>query len=720
MADSTKLLANALIDAIREADKKKTSPRNIDAEVIRIENDIAWVRIPGNDKDTPVKLTINARPGDIVQVRIEKGSGWIAGNATNPPTDDRTALYADRRAREAYSISIGAEEESRRAKEAADRAEISSQEAQISADNARNSAIQANTHANSALTQLSVVEEVVDTLNWITDHGNYVPARPIYVLTTDETIEPERNYYSETVTYFPTTDTAVNPKKEYYERSGEDPDYVYTKVREPRSRDIANYYEAERSYDLVEEPVEGDLPTYYIQALDYKTAYFIYDDQGVFLPVNEPMIEHISNYYQLEYSEAVTTFVSTHLSVTNGVFRPTMDTYPKSYKGYYTENDGVYTPVQPSDIPANYHLTTDTVINSYKTYYTRSGVAPDYVYTIVTHPLTSEISTYYEAYDMNIYYEYQQGGLWVLLSDDSYKVLIANDGFYLYDETGRMVTSLGSNLILDSDKPQFIGGEQAYILYYDGNGDGIPDSLKIGGSSIELGSDTPLSKLIASINLISRNTLVYDHSYENVVVSGENKIRFTAHLYRGGVDVSQTDFESTNFTWFYKNEDETERHSLGSGYTIDVDPSIIGYGVHIIGRFTRYDVTDDLLNDDGDNLTDNNDNDLQVVGTGNKIKVRNLEKITELEPSDEIMVVTSASEKLVTVQNLSDMVDKHYIHNQTSASATWTVIHNLNKFPTIAVIDSAGTMVIGDVNYINQNSLTISFQSAFSGKAYCN
>lgn len=699
----------------------RTSPYDCVAEVVRVVDDTAWVHIPGGVEETPVARTIDASEGDNVRIRISGGKGWITGNASSPPTDDRTALAASKKAGEAYHISIGAEEESRRAREAANRAEVSSQEAQISADNARNSAIQANTHANSALTQLSVVEEVIDTLNWITDHGNYVPATPIYVLTTDTAVDPEKNYYTETVTYYLTSDTRVDPKKEYYERSGEAPDYIYTRVTEPRSAYISNYYEAEYDYDLVESPIEEDLPTYFVQALDYKTAYFIYDDQGVFLPVELPVLEHISNYYQLEYSEAVTTFVSTHLSVTNGVFRLTMDTYPKSYKGYYTKNGDAYTPISPSQIPVNYHLTTDTVINSYKTYYTRSGVSPDYVYTIVTHPLTSEISTYYEAYDMSIYYEYQPGGLWILLSDDSYKVLVANDGFYLYDDTGRMITSLGSNLIFDSDKPQFIGGEQAYILYYDGNGDGIPDSLKIGGSSVELGSDTPLSQIIANINMVSRNTLVYDHSYKYVTVSGQTKVRFTAHLYRGGVDVAQSgDFESSSFTWFYKSEDETERHELGSGYTIDVDPSIVGYGAHIIGRFTRYDDVDDLLNDDEDNLTDNDDNDLQVVGSGNKIKVRDLEKITTLESTDEIMVVTSTAENLISVHNLSDVVDKNYIHNQTSASAVWTIEHNLNKFPSVSIVDSAGTLVIGDISYVNQNRITVSFRSAFSGKAYCN
>lgn len=66
------------------------------------------------------------------------------------------------------------------------------------------------------------------------------------------------------------------------------------------------------------------------------------------------------------------------------------------------------------------------------------------------------------------------------------------------------------------------------------------------------------------------------------------------------------------------------------------------------------------------------------------------------------------------------VTDKHYTHHQLVANSIWTVNHNLNKHPTIAVIDSSNKVVIGDIIYLSVNSLTISFTSAFAGKAYCN
>lgn len=64
--------------------------------------------------------------------------------------------------------------------------------------------------------------------------------------------------------------------------------------------------------------------------------------------------------------------------------------------------------------------------------------------------------------------------------------------------------------------------------------------------------------------------------------------------------------------------------------------------------------------------------------------------------------------------------DKHYMHDQMSASALWTVDHGLNKKPSVTVTDSGGAEVMGAVAYVSSNQLTIEFSAAFSGVAYCN
>ena len=84
-------LINTLVEAIRKADARKTQPYDTQATVTRVENGIAWVHIPGGVDETPVRLTVDAKKGDTVQVRISGGRAHLTGNATAPPTDDTKA-----------------------------------------------------------------------------------------------------------------------------------------------------------------------------------------------------------------------------------------------------------------------------------------------------------------------------------------------------------------------------------------------------------------------------------------------------------------------------------------------------------------------------------------------------------------------------------------------------------------------------------------------------
>jgi len=64
--------------------------------------------------------------------------------------------------------------------------------------------------------------------------------------------------------------------------------------------------------------------------------------------------------------------------------------------------------------------------------------------------------------------------------------------------------------------------------------------------------------------------------------------------------------------------------------------------------------------------------------------------------------------------------DKNFVFNQSVASSTWTVQHNLNKFPSCTMVLSTGQQGYGDVTFIDENNLTITFAGAESGKAYIN
>jgi hypothetical protein len=64
--------------------------------------------------------------------------------------------------------------------------------------------------------------------------------------------------------------------------------------------------------------------------------------------------------------------------------------------------------------------------------------------------------------------------------------------------------------------------------------------------------------------------------------------------------------------------------------------------------------------------------------------------------------------------------DSTYVHTQILASTTWSVAHDLGKFPSVMVVDSGNNVVIGDIHYVDNNNLTITFSAAFSGRAFIN
>ena len=70
--------------------------------------------------------------------------------------------------------------------------------------------------------------------------------------------------------------------------------------------------------------------------------------------------------------------------------------------------------------------------------------------------------------------------------------------------------------------------------------------------------------------------------------------------------------------------------------------------------------------------------------------------------------------------SIQDTYKFSHIHTQTVASSTWNITHNLNKFPSVSIVDSSNAEVIGEVEHTNANSLVVKFSAAFSGKAFIN
>lgn len=93
-----------------------------------------------------------------------------------------------------------------------------------------------------------------------------------------------------------------------------------------------------------------------------------------------------------------------------------------------------------------------------------------------------------------------------------------------------------------------------------------------------------------------------------------------------------------------------------------------------------------------------------------------------------IIVITASSADLYMIQpdNTLKLVgsdsggDKEFVFTQAVASDVWRIQHNLNKCPSVSIVDSGGNVVYGDIEYVDENNVRCKFTSAFSGKAYLN
>lgn len=233
-------IAKEIVKTIREDKNKGTKPYDTQATVMRVEDGTAWVRIPGGVDETPAQLTMDAKEGDNVQVRVSGGRAWLAGNGTSPPTDDTKAVEANENAksasiaaRAAFNAAEAAQTDAARAHDAADKAEASAGEAKADAEKATN-------YANSALSQLGTVEDVVGVLNWMQTHGKYKP-------TSDQAAVEDKAYWSLTTVTTP----SANPRESGYFERKEITDegttsYIYEPTLDTEKDTSKTYYTIQR------------------------------------------------------------------------------------------------------------------------------------------------------------------------------------------------------------------------------------------------------------------------------------------------------------------------------------------------------------------------------------------------------------------------------------------------------------------------------------------
>jgi hypothetical protein len=62
-------------------------------------------------------------------------------------------------------------------------------------------------------------------------------------------------------------------------------------------------------------------------------------------------------------------------------------------------------------------------------------------------------------------------------------------------------------------------------------------------------------------------------------------------------------------------------------------------------------------------------------------------------------------------------VIQNFVHEQYDASALWTIVHGLDKYPDVVLIDSAGDRFEADINYFDRNTVVLTLIAPTTGTA---
>jgi hypothetical protein len=62
--------------------------------------------------------------------------------------------------------------------------------------------------------------------------------------------------------------------------------------------------------------------------------------------------------------------------------------------------------------------------------------------------------------------------------------------------------------------------------------------------------------------------------------------------------------------------------------------------------------------------------------------------------------------------------DAGFVFTQAVPSTVWNINHNLNKKPSIKIVDSTDEVIEGQEEYVDENNIIVTFSALITGKVY--
>lgn len=215
--------------------------------------------------------------------------------------------------------------------------------------------------------------------------------------------------------------------------------------------------------------------------------------------------------------------------------------------------------------------------------------------------------------------------------------------------TTQNIVGSGGWINLRNGTFQYVNANSGQGISWDGTNLHISGSVTVGGLPMD----------ISEVAGVAMDTLIYDTTYVYDNQDPHEEVTFTAHLYRGDVDIKES-YPENCFTWWLKSEDWHQNEPMipltsNGDYTCTLTLEDVGYGATVVGRFEPK--NDAIALDDDDNtLVDDDDVPISVrTPTGDYVRVSELEVETTIFDADKMLLVTSEGEKLATIATLKEV-----------------------------------------------------------------
>lgn len=87
-------------------------------------------------------------------------------------------------------------------------------------------------------------------------------------------------------------------------------------------------------------------------------------------------------------------------------------------------------------------------------------------------------------------------------------------------------------------------------------------------------------------------------------------------------------------------------------------------------------------------------------------------------PAQVLISEEAPTQVIVRTGGIQANATLRFVFSQATPADEWIINHNLGGKPSVTVVDSADTVVFGEVSYNGTTQVTVNFTAPFSGNAY--